>query len=122
MEAANIPGAMAEDDKDIATIIAGLHARLAEHKTTAKRASDHLKKKHNKELSEVDASAYAQGAAVAESRLNAQLEDLSEIIHRDSFSKGWSTRGSASAEEASVQTLDIPPFVMPDYTPPDKPH
>ena len=88
LEAANIPGAMTEDDKDIATIIVGLHARLAEHKAAAKKASGILKKRHKKELSEVDASAYAQGAAAVEDRLNAQLEDLSKIIHRDNFLKG----------------------------------
>ena len=71
---------------------------------------------------EVDASAYSQGTAAAEDRLNAQLEDLQEIIHRDSFLKGWAARGSASAEGASVQTPVVPSFVMPEFTPPDKPY
>ena len=67
-------------------------------------------------------SAYSQGTTAAEDRLNAQLEDLKEIIHRDSFLKGWAARSSASAEEASAQHPVVPSFVMPEYTPPDKPH
>ena len=122
LEAANIPGAQTEDDKDIAKIIANLHVRLAEQKAAAERATHVLKKRHKRELSEVDASAYSQGTAAAEDRLSAQLEDLQEIIHRDNFLKGWAARGSASAEEASAQTPVVPSFVMPEFTPPDKPH
>ena len=122
LAAANIPGAQTEDDKDLAKIIANLHVRLAEQKAAARRATHVLKKRHKKELSEVDASAYSQGTAAAEDRLNAQLEDLQDIIYRDSFLKGWAARGSVPAEGASAQTPVVPSFVMPEFKPPDKPH
>ena len=122
LEAANIPGSQTEDDKDITKIIANLHVRLSEQKAAARRATHVLNKRHKKELSEVDASAYSQGTAAAEDRLNAQLEDLQEIIHRDSFFKGWEARGSVPSEGASAQTPVVPSFVMPEFTPPDKPH
>ena len=37
LEAANIPGAQTEDDKDIAKIITGVHVRLAEQKAVPRR-------------------------------------------------------------------------------------
>ena len=78
--------------------------------------------KHKKDLTESDASGFAQGEAAAEARIKAQLMDFCEAVHRDSYIKGWLARGAASASGSSVEEPEVPPFEAPTFTPPDKPH
>ena len=122
LERQGVEEADLEDDRNVAILVADMRTTILDMRRDFEQYKIDTEGQHKKDLTEADASGFAQGEAAAEARMKAQLMDFCEAVHRDSYVKGWLARGAASASGSTVEEPEVPPFVAPAFTPPEKPH
>ena len=122
LERQGVEEANLEDDRNVAILVADMRTAILDMRRDFEQYKAETEAKHKKELTEVDASGFAQGEAAAEARMKAQLMDFCEDVHKGSYIKGWLAQGAASASGSTAEEPEVSPFVAPAFTPPDKPH
>ena len=88
LERQGVEEADLEDDRNVAVLVADMRTTILDMRRDFEQYKVETEAKHKKELTDVDASGFAQGEAAAEVRMKAQLMDFCESIHRDSYMKG----------------------------------